>query len=44
VRTGVNLDKLVDAARLASTLVGHEMPSKFYRATVGARSRGQVRG
>jgi hydroxymethylglutaryl-CoA lyase len=44
VRTGVNLDKLVDAARLASTLVGHEMPSKFYRATVGARSRGQVSG
>jgi hydroxymethylglutaryl-CoA lyase len=41
VRTGVNLDKLVDAARLASTLVGHEMPSKFYRAAVGARARGQ---
>jgi hydroxymethylglutaryl-CoA lyase len=41
VRTGVNLDKLVDAARLASTLVGHEMPSKFYRAYMGARARGQ---
>jgi hydroxymethylglutaryl-CoA lyase len=40
VRTGVNLDKLVDASRLASTLVGHEMPSKFYRAYVGARARG----
>jgi hydroxymethylglutaryl-CoA lyase len=39
VRTGVNLDKLVDAARLVSTLVGHEMPSKFYRAYVGARTR-----
>jgi hydroxymethylglutaryl-CoA lyase len=39
VRTGVDLDKLVRAARLASTLVGHEMPSKFYRAYVGARSR-----
>lgn len=44
VRTGVNLDKLVDAARLASTLVGHEMPSKFYRAYVGARTRGQATG
>jgi len=44
VRTGVNLDKLVDAARLASTLVGHEMPSKFYRAYVGARARGQSGG
>ena len=44
VRTGVNLDKLVDASRLASTLVGHEMPSKFYRAYVGARARGQSGG
>ena len=40
VRTGVNLDKLVEASRLASTLVGHEMPSKYYRAYVGARARG----
>jgi hydroxymethylglutaryl-CoA lyase len=39
VRTGVSLDKLVDCSRLASTLVGHEMPSKFYRAAVGARAR-----
>jgi hypothetical protein len=35
----VDLDKLVDCSRLASTLVGHEMPSKFYRAAVGARAR-----
>jgi hydroxymethylglutaryl-CoA lyase len=39
VRTGIDLDKLVDCARLASTLVGHEVPSKYYRAAVGARSR-----
>lgn len=39
VRTGVDLDKLVEVSRLASTLVGHEMPSKFYRAYMGARSR-----
>jgi hydroxymethylglutaryl-CoA lyase len=39
VRTGVDLDKLVDCARLASTLVGHEVPSKYYRAAIGARSR-----
>jgi hydroxymethylglutaryl-CoA lyase len=39
VRTGVDLDKLVQASRLASMLVGHEMPSKFYRAYVGARTR-----
>ena len=39
VRTGIDLDRLVDCARLASTLVGHEVPSKYYRAAIGARSR-----
>jgi hydroxymethylglutaryl-CoA lyase len=39
VRTGIDLDKLVDCARLASTVVGHEVPSKYYRAAVGARAR-----
>ena len=38
VRTGIDLDKLVDCGRLASTFVGHEVPSKYYRAAVG-RSR-----
>lgn len=39
MRTGVDMDKLVAASQLASTLVGHEMPSKFYRAYMGARGR-----
>jgi hydroxymethylglutaryl-CoA lyase len=39
VRTGIDVDKLMEASRLASTLVGHEMPSKFYRAYMGAKSR-----
>ncbi|HEY7372782.1 MAG TPA: hydroxymethylglutaryl-CoA lyase [Polyangia bacterium] len=39
VGTGIDLDRLVDCARLASTLVGHEVPSKYYRAAIGARSR-----
>jgi len=39
VNTGVDLDRLVDCARLASTVVGHEVPSKYYRAAIGARSR-----
>ena len=34
-RTGIDLDKLIDCSRLASTLVGHEMPSKYYRAAIG---------
>jgi len=44
VRTGVDLDRLVDCARLASTLVGHEVPSKYYRAASGARSRSSSAG
>ena len=39
VRTGVDIDKLMEASRLASTLIGHEVPSKFYRAYMGARGR-----
>jgi hydroxymethylglutaryl-CoA lyase len=39
VRTGVDLDRLVACAQLASTLVGHEVPSKYYRAAMGARER-----
>ena len=39
VRTGIDLDKLVDCGRMASAFVGHEVPSKYYRAAVGARSR-----
>ncbi len=44
VSTGIDLDKLVEASTLASTLVGHEMPSKFYRAYMGARGRAIVGG
>jgi hydroxymethylglutaryl-CoA lyase len=43
VKTGVDLDKLIDCARLASSLVGHEMPSKYYRAAIGARQRSATR-
>jgi hydroxymethylglutaryl-CoA lyase len=43
VKTGVDLDRLIDCSRLASTLVGHEMPSKYYRAAIGARQRGAAR-
>jgi hydroxymethylglutaryl-CoA lyase len=39
VRTGVDLAKLIDCTRLASALVGHEMPSKYYRAAIGAQQR-----
>ena len=39
VATGVDLDELVDCSRHGSALVGHEMPSKYYEAAVGALQR-----
>jgi hydroxymethylglutaryl-CoA lyase len=39
VKTGVDLDALIECSRLAATLVGHEMPSKYYRAAIGSRLR-----
>jgi hydroxymethylglutaryl-CoA lyase len=39
VRTGVDVDKLMRASELASTLLGREVPSKFYKAYMGARTR-----
>lgn len=39
VKTGVDLNALIECSRLASTLVGHEMPSKYYRAAIGSRLR-----
>jgi hydroxymethylglutaryl-CoA lyase len=39
VRTGVDLDALVACSELATSLVGHDVPSKYYRAAIGARQR-----
>jgi hydroxymethylglutaryl-CoA lyase len=39
VETGVDLDKLVDCSRLAASLVGHELPSKYLRAHMGKQAR-----
>lgn len=36
IETGVDLGKLVDAARLAESLVGHPLTSKFFKAAVGS--------
>jgi hydroxymethylglutaryl-CoA lyase len=43
VHTGIDLDRLIDCSRLASSLVGHEMPSKYYRAAMGAKQRASGR-
>jgi len=39
VDTGVDLDALVDCTTFVSTLVGHDLPSKFWKAALGERSR-----
>ncbi|HEX5061904.1 MAG TPA: hydroxymethylglutaryl-CoA lyase [Kofleriaceae bacterium] len=43
VKTGIDLDKLVDASRTASTFVGHELPSKYLKAHVGKQARARRR-
>lgn len=43
VRTGVDLDKLVACSELATSLVGHDVPSKYYHAAMGARQRASRR-
>ena len=39
IATGVDLDALIDCSRQASTLVGHELPSKVLKAALGAAVR-----
>jgi len=43
VKTGIDLDKLVDASRMAATFVGHELPSKYLKAHLGKQARARRR-
>ena len=43
VDTGIDLDKLTDASRVAATYVGHELPSKYLKAHLGKQSRARRR-
>ncbi len=43
VDTGIDLDALVDCSTFVSTLVGHDLPSKYWKAALGERSRGPAR-
>jgi hydroxymethylglutaryl-CoA lyase len=38
IRTGLDLDRLADAARLAEDIVGHPLPGKFMKAGRLARA------
>ena len=42
VETGINLDALVDCSRQVGTFIGRELPSKYLKAHLAARSRSQV--
>lgn len=39
IETGIDLDKLVEASRLAGSQVGHELPSKYLKAHMGKLAR-----
>ncbi|ACY16094.1 hydroxymethylglutaryl-CoA lyase [Haliangium ochraceum] len=39
LETGVDLDKLVVASRLAESFVGHDLPSKYLKAHLGKQAR-----
>lgn len=39
IATGVDLDKLVEASRLAAAFVGHDLPSKYLKAHLGKQAR-----
>jgi hypothetical protein len=43
IHTGVDLDKLVGAARQAAGFIGHDLPSKFLRAYLGKQARARRR-
>jgi hydroxymethylglutaryl-CoA lyase len=43
VKTGIDLDKLVEASRSAATFIGHELPSKYLKAHLGKQARARRR-
>ena len=43
VAPGIDLDKLTEASRTASTFVGHELPSKYLKAHLGKQARARRR-
>ena len=39
IETGIDLDKLVECSRRASSFVGHDLPSKYLKAHLGKQAR-----
>lgn len=43
VETGIDMDRLVEASRLAESFVGHDLPSKYLKAHLGKQARARRR-
>jgi hydroxymethylglutaryl-CoA lyase len=43
IRTGIDLDKLIEASRTVGTFVGHDLPSKYLKAHLGKQARARRR-
>jgi len=43
IETGIDLDKLVEASRLAASFIGHELTSKYLKAYLGKQARARRR-
>jgi hydroxymethylglutaryl-CoA lyase len=41
VETGIDLDLLIEAAQRIAAFIGHELPSRYLKAHLGARSRAE---
>ena len=39
IETGVDLEKLIECSRLVTSLVGHDLPSKYLKAHLGKQAR-----
>jgi len=39
IATGIDLEKLIECSRMAASMVGHELPSKYLKAHLGKQSR-----
>ncbi len=39
IETGIDMDALVDASRMAASFVGHDLPSKYLKAHMGKQAR-----
>ena len=44
VQTGIDLDKLIECSQTIAAFIGHELPSRYLKAHLGARARARTKG